>query len=700
MKKIWISIYVLIMLFFLTTNVNALTASEVSSRGTDCPNVELAEAKEDGSLNKVACYNSYQEAKQAMTDTPNDNLVIVEGKRIIDAKYAFIDYDQYTSIKYTVIYDTKELTNNITYIAGGDSDDAVFLELDYQTGRIKIRVSGVTGWIKRYENESTATNILYDIVPISWVTSPSYYEINEESIIHHLPLNVYNTKGKYSIAIGKKPTMVNPGKYYSFDGNYFYTDLKTMINDYKNGNFSNSVNNNSPYYNYYQYLSFRSKTNYSASNINQYINSRTSNPNSKLKNTGEYFINSQNRYGVNAILMLAIGINESGYGNSPIAQSKNNLFGLDAVDASPGLSADTFPTVESCINDFGFAWLSGKFLQPGDYRYFGTNIGNKSVGLNIKYASDPYWAEKAASYYYDFDKSFGFQDYEHYTVALLNNDYYNTVYAKKTPGGLNVSSSYYQYKKKNSSVIVLEEVTGPSVNGNNIWYKVTSDPTLDNNLEYYSDSTYYNTKPRIMYNWGNSYVYVPATYFTKIADGKGQIEETPVAPEESTNPTPTPSPSPSPTPEPTNPPINVKSINSIVTEAGYHYDNGKITGIKVGTQVDAIKTSLTNTGGSITITDINNNQVASGNLGTGYKITITSSNLTETLTVVIYGDTDGDGNISAVDYVRVKNHIMGSSQLNDITRLAADVNKDNEISAVDYVNIKNYIMGGNSVIER
>ena len=43
---------------------------------------------------------------------------------------------------------------------------------------------------------------------------------------------------------------------------------------------------------------------------------------------------------------------------------------------------------------------------------------------------------------------------------------------------------------------------------------------------------------------------------------------------------------------------------------------------------------------------------------------------------------------------------MGSSQLNDITKLAADVNNDNDISAVDYVNIKNYIMGGNSVIER
>ena len=45
------------------------------------------------------------------------------------------------------------------------------------------------------------------------------------------------------------------------------------------------------------------------------------------------------------------------------------------------------------------------------------------------------------------DKYFGFQDYENYTVAILNGNYHNTVYAKKTPGGENVSNSYYQYKK-------------------------------------------------------------------------------------------------------------------------------------------------------------------------------------------------------------------------------------------------------------
>ena len=711
MKKTMFIISIFIMFLLLTPNVYALTASEVSSRGTDCVGVELAEAKEDGSLNKISCHNSYDEAKQVMNTTENDNLVIIEGKRIIDAKYAFIDYDQYTSLKYINVYDTKNLNNNITYIAGGNSDDAVFLELDYQTGRIKIKVAGVTGWIKRYENESSMQNIQYDIVPLSWVTSPSYYEINDNDIIHHLPVNVYNTKGKNSITIGKKPTMVNNGNYYSFDGNYFYTDLKTMINDYKNGVFTNSVNSSSPYYNYYQYLSFRSKTNYSASHINQFIDARTTKKTSKLKNTGEYFINSQNRYGVNAIIMLAIGINESGYGNSNIAQTKNNLFGLNAVDVSPGASADAFLSVESCINDFGFAWLSGKFLQPGDYRYNGAVLGNKSVGLNIKYASDPYWGEKAAAYYYDMDKYFGFQDYENYTVAVLNNNYSNTVYAKKTPGGLNVSSSYYQYKKQSSPVIVLEEVTGPDVNGNTIWYKVTSDPVLDSNLEYYSDDTYYNTKPRIMYNWATNLVYVPAVYFTKISNGGGKIEITEVTPEGSTV-TPSVTPSPSPSSNPTDGDTNntpevspsptpvAKPISSVVEEASYKYDSGKITGIKVGTKIEDIINNLTNTGGVVIITDSNNNQVTTGNIGTGYKVNITSSNLNEVLTVIIYGDTDGDGNISAVDYVRVKNHIMGASQLDDINKLSADVNNDNDISAVDYVNIKNYIMGGNSVIER
>ncbi len=65
------------------------------------------------------------------------------------------------------------------------------------------------------------------------------------------------------------------------------------------------------------------------------------------------------------------------------------------------------------------------------------------------------------------------------------------------------------------------------------------------------------------------------------------------------------------------------------------------------------------------------------------------------LTNIVRGDTNGDGKISALDYVKVKNHIMGSSVIPDgVYKKGADINNDNKISALDYVQIKNVIMNG------
>ena len=66
---------------------------------------------------------------------------------------------------------------------------------------------------------------------------------------------------------------------------------------------------------------------------------------------------------------------------------------------------------------------------------------------------------------------------------------------------------------------------------------------------------------------------------------------------------------------------------------------------------------------------------------------------------MIYGDVNGDGKVTAQDYVKIKNYIMSSTELSGSYKLAADVNNDGSITAVDYVNIKNYIMGNNSVLK-
>jgi hypothetical protein len=63
-------------------------------------------------------------------------------------------------------------------------------------------------------------------------------------------------------------------------------------------------------------------------------------------------------------------------------------------------------------------------------------------------------------------------------------------------------------------------------------------------------------------------------------------------------------------------------------------------------------------------------------------------------TIVVPGDIDGDGQIMALDYVGIKNHIMDVKTIGKgAYYYAADVDMDDRIMALDYVRIKNYIMG-------
>ena len=55
-------------------------------------------------------------------------------------------------------------------------------------------------------------------------------------------------------------------------------------------------------------------------------------------------------------------------------------------------------------------------------------------------------------------------------------------------------------------------------------------------------------------------------------------------------------------------------------------------------------------------------------------------------------DVNKDGNIDAIDYVRIRKYIMNTASLTGSYSVAADVNKDGNIDAIDYVRIRKYIM--------
>lgn len=90
-----------------------------------------------------------------------------------------------------------------------------------------------------------------------------------------------------------------------------------------------------------------------------------------------------------------MGIHESGWGKSSLSLNKNNLFGMNATDNNPYGNGTSFPSVEAGINYHADRYLSWGYTDPvDDWRYMGSHVGNKGSGMNVRYASDPFWGEK------------------------------------------------------------------------------------------------------------------------------------------------------------------------------------------------------------------------------------------------------------------------------------------------------------------
>lgn len=68
-----------------------------------------------------------------------------------------------------------------------------------------------------------------------------------------------------------------------------------------------------------------------------------------------------------------------------------------------------------------------------------------------------------------------------------------------------------------------------------------------------------------------------------------------------------------------------------------------------------------------------------------------------TFSVVIRGDNNGDGKISALDYVILRNYLEKRTTLSGAFEKAADTNKDGEINELDYEMIRNQLDGKSDI---
>ena len=121
----------------------------------------------------------------------------------------------------------------------------------------------------------------------------------------------------------------------------------------------------------------------------------------------KYFVaNAGNFYdictknGIDPRFVFCIGIHESAYGTSNIANEKGNFFGWGAYDSSPGESAITFYDMSEGIE----AVSSGlkEYITPGTWQY--NTISERGYdpttidGIGSLYASDPNWANAVKQY--------------------------------------------------------------------------------------------------------------------------------------------------------------------------------------------------------------------------------------------------------------------------------------------------------------
>ena len=401
------------------------------------------------------------------------------------------------------------------YTNGAYGADAVYL--GYANGKYKFMLSGVVGWVKESEVQ---------VVNLSQAKAVSCYEVKDGKLLHHIVQDMTTPGYATSLNNGPAPSYLEPGStYYSYDGHYFYRDYGVMVSDYRKDERGQSVNPEEPYYNYFQYLPMRSQSSYTGIEVNKMLDG-TLKEGSKMKDTGELFVSNQNTYGVNALLMTGIAANESNWGKSSISQQKNNLFGLNATDKAPGVNANQYESVAACIEDFANGWMSKGYLYPKDYRYNGGFLGNKASGLNVKYASDPYWGEKAANIVWRLDHTMGEKDAGKYTLAVkeIVPKEHVSVNIRKEPS----ASSTLLYKTGKAANYVVLVRNQEAKDG---FYEIQSDGVLDEKREGV-------VKSSGNYSFEQMYGYMSADYLTLISSSKQEDGETqePAVPEENQKP--------------------------------------------------------------------------------------------------------------------------------------------------------------------
>jgi beta-N-acetylglucosaminidase len=393
-------------------------------------------------------YETFENAEKAITNSSNQ--VILLGEEIVKMPSGVVV--AHTPTPGTTRVYNESLTKQLTYVSNDFQSEMKYLDADAE--KVKVQVADTIGYVK-HENVK--------LIPDSLKTGRSYYYVENGNLLHRIYFPITDNY-QFPYTVGKAPGfMVSGKKYYSWNNHTFTDETGKEVGEA---------------YPYFSRISVRTTTSYTAAELDQYINQRA--PNSALVGLGKDFKAAEEKYGVNALFMLSHSMLETGNGTSKIAKDKKNLFGIDANDSNPYENARTFSSFAESINYYAEEMMLKKYVDPSGYGNGGV-YGNKSTGMNIKYASDMYWGQKIGGGMYKMDQALGGEDLRNttYRIAETKDPVIEQV-------GLNVRSEpttkaniQFQIFKVGYPLTVMGEVTKPD----GVWYKIVSD-SKDHKVAY------------------------------------------------------------------------------------------------------------------------------------------------------------------------------------------------------------------------
>ena len=403
-------------------------------------------------------YFSYEQAVAAQKAAKLN--LLFKGDKIISMP-AGIASAADTKANTVIVYADSNFKKDLTYAVEGS-------EFKYYSSTDKyaiVRLADTKGYVKM--DEVTLT-------PSSLLKGQSYYYVLD-GYLHHNTYNHITNKYYGAYVIGPAPSFMKTGaRYYSQDGVNFYSDflLTSKVGTY---------------YSYFQFASIRQHSNYTAEELDNIIltllTERQSQKgyenvltDSRLLGMGQLLKEVEAEHNVNALFILASAIHESDYGISENSLKKNNIFGITVYDSNTALGT-TFATRDDSVRAFINQYANLNYVPQSGKFANGAVPGNKTTGMNVRYASDPFWGSKIAGHMFRIDNRFGKKDTLSSQLAFV---IYNGDQISARAEATQFSERLYWYKAKNIGetktfgypAVIVEETTGSD---GYVWYKLLSD---------------------------------------------------------------------------------------------------------------------------------------------------------------------------------------------------------------------------------